>query len=98
MRATAAAVCDALACVIDGKYADAAILLHDVSPGLDSLGGSAAQREVLEETLLLCLVRDGQIEVARQLLDGRLARRPSPLDGRRRDLLAASPLGSDALC
>jgi hypothetical protein len=92
MRATAAAVCDALACALDEDYANAATLLQDVAPRLDTLGGSAAQREVLEETLLLCLVRDRQVEVARQLLDERLGRRPSVLDDRRRDLLVASPL------
>jgi len=92
MRATAAAVCDALGAVLEEDYAGAAALLQDVAPRLATLGGSAAQREVLEETLVLCLVRDGQAERARTLLDGRLDRRPSPLDDRRRDLVAASPL------
>jgi hypothetical protein len=52
------------------------------------VGGSAAQREIVEETLLFCLVSDGQAERALKLLDGRLDRRTSPLDRRRRTSLA----------
>jgi len=92
MSATVATVCDAMARVLDREYAAAAALLQDTMPRIDSLGGSAAQREVLEETLIDCLVHDGQIEAARLLLDRRLERRPSPLDGRRREVLATSLL------
>ena len=67
---------------------EAARLLTDVLPGLPRVGGSAAQREIVEETLLFCLVSDGQAERALALLDGRLDRRTSPLDRRRRDSLA----------
>ena len=59
-------------------------------PGLPRVGGSAAQREIVEETLLFCLVSDGQAERALALLDGRLDRRTSPLDRRRRDALVGS--------
>jgi hypothetical protein len=65
-------------------------LFGDVLPGLPRVGGSAAQREIVEETLLYCLVSDGQAERALALLDGRLDRRTSPLDRRRRDALVGS--------
>ena len=92
MSATVATVCEAMARVLDQEYAAAAALLQDTMPRIDALGGSAAQREVLEETLIDCLVHDGQLEAARLLLDRRLERRPSPLDGRRREVLATSLL------
>ena len=70
---------------------------HRRAAGLPRVGGSAAQREIVEETLLFCLVSDGQAERALALLDGRLDRRTSPLDRRRRASLAghggALPVG-----
>jgi len=92
MRATAAAVCDALGCALDEEYGAAAALLQEAMPRIEALGGSAAQREVLEETLIDCLVHDGQAEAAWALLDRRLDRRPSPLDHRRREALTGSLL------
>ena len=52
-----------------------------------SLGGSAAQREVLEDTLLQALVAAGRLDEARRLLVKRLDRRPS-----RRDLRMLQPV------
>jgi pentatricopeptide repeat protein len=49
-------------------------------PRLVDVGGSAAQREIVEETLLYCLLRAGEPDRARALLDSRLDRRTSPLD------------------
>jgi transcription-repair coupling factor (superfamily II helicase) len=49
-----------------------------------------AQGEVVEETLLLCLVSDARAQEAVELLRGRLHRRSSPLDRRRLDSLVAS--------
>jgi uncharacterized NAD(P)/FAD-binding protein YdhS len=92
MGATAAAVCDALARALHHDHGAAATLLLETLPRIAALGGSAAQRDVLEETLIHCLVHDGQTEAARRMLDDRLARRPSQLDRRRRDLLAAALL------
>jgi hypothetical protein len=57
------------------------------------VGGSAAQREVLEETLLFSLVHDGRSERAASLLAARLDRRPSRLDQRRLDSVAPPPVG-----
>lgn len=52
-------------------------------PQLPLVGGSAAQRELMEETLLLCLVNARDVGAAQGLLEKRLARRSSPLDRRR---------------
>ena len=90
VRTTVATVCDALLAAGERDWGQAARLLTDVLPGLPRVGGSAAQREIVEETLLFCLVSDGQAERALALLDGRLDRRTSPLDGRRRDSLRPS--------
>jgi uncharacterized NAD(P)/FAD-binding protein YdhS len=89
VRTTIASVCEALLATGERRWGDAARMLSDVLPGLPRVGGSAAQREIVEETLLYCLVRDGQSERALAVLDGRLDRRTSPLDRRRRDSLAS---------
>ena len=91
-----ATVCDALLAAGERDWAQASRLFTDVLPGLPRVGGSAAQREIVEETLLFCLVNDGQAERALTLLDGRLDRRTSPLDTRRRTSLAAPLVGSSA--
>lgn len=80
VRTTVAAVCEALEATLDQRWSDAATTLSDVLPTLVRVGGSAAQREVVEETLLFCLVNDGRAAEATALLDARLDRRPSPLD------------------
>jgi uncharacterized NAD(P)/FAD-binding protein YdhS len=89
VRTTVATVCDALLAAGQQEWGRAAQLLADTLPGLPRVGGSAAQREIVEETLLYCLVSDGQAERALALLDGRLDRRTSPLDRRRRDSLGS---------
>jgi uncharacterized NAD(P)/FAD-binding protein YdhS len=83
-RTIVASVCDALIAAAEDRWNDACRLLAEVLPVLVRVGGSAAQRDVIEETLLFCLVMDGQAERALALLDGRLDRRDSPLDARRR--------------
>jgi uncharacterized NAD(P)/FAD-binding protein YdhS len=94
VRTTVASVSEALLAAGEQRWGDAARVLADVLPGLPRVGGSSAQREIVEETLLYCLVSDGQAERALALLDGRLDRRTSPLDRRRRDSLV--PAGDHA--
>jgi hypothetical protein len=53
------------------------------------IGGSGAQREMIEDMLLLALMHSGEVEKARTLLDRRLHRRPSLRDTRWRGLFAA---------
>ncbi|HEX4190948.1 MAG TPA: FAD/NAD(P)-binding protein [Marmoricola sp.] len=96
MRTVVVPVCDAFIAFVEQRWDDAATVFTDLLPSLVRVGGSAAQREVVEETLLLCLVESGRAAEAAALLDGRLERRPSPLDQRRRsafDQLAGATAG-----
>lgn len=89
-RDVVAPLCAALQAVVEADFALAAERLERLLPGVAVLGGSAAQREVLEDTLVFALARSGQGEWAAVVLDQRLSRRASPLDARRRAALTAS--------
>jgi hypothetical protein len=54
------------------------------------LGGSRAQREVVEDTLVHVLAMAGRTTEAAELLDHRLSRRSSALDARRRAAVTAT--------
>jgi hypothetical protein len=71
---------DGLLAFAEERYDDAATLLGTVDLGLGGLGGSAAQREVVEDTALRALVLAGRLAEARAVLARRLDRRPSPRD------------------
>jgi hypothetical protein len=81
---------DALLALLTGEPGRAAALLEATLPRLSLVGGSEAQRDVIEETLLLALLRDGQAERVATLLTQRLDRRPAPLDVQRRSLVTHS--------
>lgn len=66
----------------DADYAACARLLEPMQGDFARIGGSNAQREVIEDMLLLALMRGGEVAKARALLDRRLHRRPSPRDAR----------------
>ena len=88
-------LCAALLAALEARWELAWRTLTDLLPVLVRVGGSAAQREVVEETLLLALVNDGRAEQALTLLDRRLDRRTSSLDQRRKQsLVAPVPLTS----
>jgi hypothetical protein len=70
-----------------GNLAECVRLLEPLAAEVVRIGGSGAQREVIEDTLLVALMRSGETEKARALLDRRLHRRPSPRDARWRDQL-----------
>jgi len=61
-----------------GCVADLAPVLSDVV----RIGGSHAQREIIEDTFVVALIRAGELPRARELLDRRLHRRPSLRDER----------------
>ncbi|KPI14658.1 hypothetical protein OK074_2202 [Actinobacteria bacterium OK074] len=82
-------LCEAFLAVVEERFGEAARGLDALLPGLRRVGGSAAQREVVEETLLYALVADGRCEAARRLLDARLDRTSAPRDRR---LLEALPV------
>jgi uncharacterized NAD(P)/FAD-binding protein YdhS len=54
------------------------------------LGGSAAQREIVQETLIHCAIAGGRPDVAADVLMRRIERRNSPADRQRRDVLLRS--------
>jgi uncharacterized NAD(P)/FAD-binding protein YdhS len=85
-RAVVAPLADAL-CDLTHGDADRALAGLLALPELTPLGGSAAQREVVEETLLHCAVEAGRAELAADLLARRLERRESVRDRRRRAAL-----------
>ena len=64
---------------------DYAACTRQLEPALGELariGGSHAQREIIEDTFIVALIRSGELPRARALLDQRLHRRPSPRDSR----------------
>jgi uncharacterized NAD(P)/FAD-binding protein YdhS len=81
-------LCDGFAAQVRGEPAVAAERLAVVVSDASRLGGSAAQREVIAETMVHALVESGQHHAARRFLERRLDRRPRPSDQRR---LAALP-------
>jgi uncharacterized NAD(P)/FAD-binding protein YdhS len=90
---TLAGLCDGLTAVVEHRWDRAAGVLLPLLPRLEPLGGSAAQREVVEETLLHALIRAGRNDEAAQLLSSRLDRRPAPLDLHRFEDLTKSCAG-----
>jgi hypothetical protein len=87
-REVIAPLCDAFTALVEHRFHDAAHGLDATLPVLRKVGGSAAQREVVEETLLYALVSAGRSDAARRLLDARLDRKTAPRDRR---MLAGLP-------
>ncbi|WP_375501830.1 FAD/NAD(P)-binding protein [uncultured Jatrophihabitans sp.] len=81
-RETVAPLADALVHLVLGDADRAADALAELR-GVERLGGSAAQREIVQDTLVLAAVRCGRGELARRILHARLDRRPSPRDVQR---------------
>lgn len=71
-----------------GEYRTCVRILEAVAAEVVRIGGSGAQRQVFEDTLIVALMRAGDTVRARNLLDRRLHRRPSPRDARWRAELA----------
>ena len=69
-----------LAAFVEGDHAKAAEALLRFEPYQWDVGGSHAQREVFEDTLIHALVRAGRLEEAATRLRARLDRRESALD------------------
>ena len=82
------AVCRAALAFSGGDHAAAARLLEPVAPEVARIGGSGAQREIVEDMLLRALMRSGEAARAHALLDRRLHRRPSSRDARWRRCIA----------
>ena len=76
------AVCRALAAFADEQYVACVQMLAPVLSEVVRLGGSHAQRELIEDTFIVAMMRSGELPRARALLDARLHRRPSLRDTR----------------
>jgi Tfp pilus assembly protein PilF len=63
-------------------YAACVAALEGVLHEVVRIGGSHAQRELVEDTFIVALIRSGEPKRARAMLDKRLHRRPSPRDAR----------------
>lgn len=63
-----------------GEYAEAVDLMEPVFPQLTRVGGSHAQREVFEDTLLEAYLRAGRFDKAEEMLATRLGRRETARD------------------
>jgi len=83
------AICRAALAFAEEDYATCVRILEPVAAEVMRIGGSGAQREMIEDTLLLALMRSGEAAKARALLDRRLHRPPSPRDTRWHGMLAA---------
>lgn len=91
VREVAAPLCDGLLAIIEERWNAAARLLTGLLPRVGELQGSAAQLEVVEDSLLLALIESGRTAEAAVRLTERLDRRESPRDRRRLAALTATP-------
>lgn len=87
-RDVVAPLCAGLVQVVEERWNAAAATLAPVVATMAPLGGSKAQREVVEDTLVHALAMAGRTQEAADLLDVRLSRRSSALDARRRAQVA----------
>ncbi len=76
------AICRALAAFAEEDYGTCVRILAPVLTEVARIGGSHAQRELIEDTYIVALMRGGELSRARALLDARLHRRPSLRDRR----------------
>jgi uncharacterized NAD(P)/FAD-binding protein YdhS len=82
-RDLVAPLCHGLVQVVEERWNAASATLADVVRTMAPLGGSKAQREVVEDTLVHALAMAGRNAEAAAVLDERLSRRSSALDARR---------------
>jgi tetratricopeptide (TPR) repeat protein len=75
-----APVARGLLAMVEGRTNDTVASIQPVLDDLPRIGGSDAQREVIEDTLLRAFIAAGRAEEAEPLLRTRLERRPHALD------------------
>lgn len=81
-REVVAPLARALRLMTAGRWSEGADQLGALTPQVWRLGGSDAQREIIEEARTAALLRAGRYDEARVLLDARLDRRPAVRDER----------------
>jgi len=69
-----------VAAYVDGDFAGALALMESVDSEIHRVGGSHAQWELFEETMVVCLLRLGRLAEAERLIRRRLGFRRSPRD------------------
>jgi predicted Zn-dependent protease len=75
-----AALVEAVSSFVRGNWARTIALIEPVTDEIVRVGGSHAQRDLVENTLLDAYERDGRPEAAAALLRRRLERRPCPAE------------------
>lgn len=88
-REVVAPLARALRLMTVGRWSEGADRLATLAPQVWRLGGSDAQREIVEEARIAALLRAARYDEARLLLDARLDRRPAVRDERWRAEAAA---------
>lgn len=83
----ASKLCAAVQAFASGSYALCARILEPLGSDVVRIGGSGAQREVVDDMLVVSLMRSGEISKAQFALKRRLHRRPSLRDHRWLDSL-----------
>jgi hypothetical protein len=86
--AVVAALCRAILAFAEGDDASCLAGLAPLAADIARIGGSHAQRQIIEDIRIAALMRSGATAQARALLDHRLHRRPSPRDAALRAQLA----------
>ena len=81
-------ICRAARAFAEENYRTCAEILEPAAAEVVRIGGSHAQREMIEDMLLIALMKSGEAAQARDLLDRRLHRRPSLRDSRWRAAVA----------
>jgi hypothetical protein len=76
----AAELCAGMAALGRGDDSEAAQILEPALSDLSRIGGSHAQREIVEDSLIIAYLRSGQSAKAAPLLHTRLGQRPSARD------------------
>jgi Tfp pilus assembly protein PilF len=72
----------AMSAFADGDYRGCVTHLEPVLGEVVRIGGSHAQRTLVEDTFIVALMKSGEPARAHAMLDARLHRRPSPRDAR----------------
>ncbi|HEV7409214.1 MAG TPA: tetratricopeptide repeat protein [Bradyrhizobium sp.] len=73
-------LCRGIRAFAEGDHENAIRILEPLMPALVRIGGSHAQRELWEDTLIVACLRGGHGDKAAKLLSDRLQRRPSARD------------------
>jgi hypothetical protein len=87
------ALAEGFGAFVRGDYAAAARVIEPVAADVVRVGGSHAQQDVFDETLIAAWLHTGEADRAASALRARLERRPSP---RAEDWLARAAIAGDA--